>query len=146
LPLLLDGQRDEALELGPARLVLPRQEADGDAVAAGRRELLAEDAPEEAVGQLDHDPGAVARSRVGARRPPVLEVLKSPDRPDDRLVGRDAVELRDGADAAGVVLERGVVEADPAGRALPRDGGRRGAVRHRENLSRYGKGPAGIWS
>ena len=128
-----DGALDERLELGAAVRV-GRQEADRDAVLAGRRQLGVDHAAEEFVGQLDQDPGAVARPRVGAGGAAVLEVLERPDRAHDGLVARDAVELRDRADPAGVVLVGRVVEADPACGALPGGVARCGAGRHR-NLS-----------
>src|SRR5205823_6422337 len=113
-----DDSLDEPLELGAAPVV-GREEADGDAVAAGGRELAIDHAAQELVRELEEDPRAVARQRVGPGRAPVLEVLEGADRADDRLVARDAVQLGDRGDSAGVVLEGRVVEADPAGRALP---------------------------
>src|SRR5439155_23949646 len=133
-----DDALDERLELSAALLV-GREEADGDAVVPRRRQLGLDDRAEELVRKLDQDPGAVARQRVGARGSAVLEVLERADRPDDRLVRRDAVELRDRADPAGVVLVGRVVKTDSAG-ALPGCMGRCGAGRHRY-LSLW-RGPA----
>jgi hypothetical protein len=142
LSLCLDGRADELLELGAARLV-GRQEADGDAVLTWLREA-GYDRPEELVGQLDQDAGAVTGLRVGAGSAAVLEVLERADRPHDRLVRGDAVQFGDRADPAGVVLPGRVVEADPPGRAallgLRGNAGRCGAGRH-WNLS-CSKGPA----
>ena len=75
--------------------------------AGGR---LVDLAAEERVRDLDEDPGAVARVRVGAGRAAVLEVRERDERPLDRLVARHPVQARDEGDAAGVVLERGVVQ------------------------------------
>ncbi len=111
---LLDGRvGEELLELGPARLVVG-QEADCDAVAAERRQLLVEHSAEERVGHLDQDPGAVAGQAVGAGGAAVLEVRERGERALDRLVRRLGVEVRDEGDAARVVLVRRVVKTDAA--------------------------------
>ena len=109
-----DGVDQELLERFAA-LAVARQEADADAVGAGRREVLLDDSTDEVVGQLEQDPGAVAGVRVGARGAAMLEVLERDDRALHGLVRRHAVELGDHRDAAGVVLVGRVVEADPAG-------------------------------
>ena len=117
LPLGLDGVGEQPLELVPALLLLG-QEADRDAVLPRGRQLRADHAAQELVGQLHEDPGAVARVRVGARRAAVLQVLEGGDRPPDRLVARLAAQPRDERDAAGVVLVCGVVQTDRPGRPL----------------------------
>ena len=123
LALGLDRLGEQALELVPALLLL-REEADGDAVLPGGRQVGADDAAQQLVGELHEDAGAVARVRVGARGAAVLEVLEGGDRPPDRLVGRLAAQPRDERDAAGVVLVCGVVQTDRPGRPLAwRQGG-----------------------
>ncbi len=54
---------------------------------------------------------AVAGERVGADGAAVLEVLQDPQRVGDDLVRLAPLHVGDEADAAGVVLVRGVVEA-----------------------------------
>ena len=115
LPLGADLLLEQRLELGAAVRVL-RQEADADAVGARRRQVLADQAPHQLVGHLEQDPGAVARVRIGSRRPAVLEVLQRHDRPLDGLVRGLPAQARHEGDAAGVVLVCRVVEADRTGR------------------------------
>jgi len=115
LALLLHGALEQALQLGAA-IGLVRQEAHADAIGPGRRQVLVEHGAHERIGHLEQDPGAVARVRIGARRPAVLEVLQRHDRAPDRLVRRLAVEPRDEGDAAGVVLVAWVVKANRLGR------------------------------
>ena len=143
LPLLLDRGLEDVLELGPPLLLATRQEGDTDAVGAGRGQLPPGDGAEELVGQLEEHPGAVPGERVGARGTTVLEVLECAECPLERLVRRLPVQPRDEGDTAGVMLERGVVEADRFGRASPSLGVRRcsGAVRHREWAFRSGWPP-----
>ncbi len=119
LALGLDRIGEQPLELVAALLLL-REEADGDAVLPGGRQLRADDAAQQLVWQLQEDPGAVARVRIGARRAAVLEVLEGGDRPPDRLVGGLAAQPRDERDAAGVMLVCGVVQTDRLGRPLAR--------------------------
>ena len=101
---------EELLELLAAKRLL-RQEADGDAVAARRRQLEADRRAQERVRKLDEDARAVTGLGVGAGRSAVLEMLERAQRLRDRLVAAHAVEPRDERDAAGVVLERRVIEA-----------------------------------
>ena len=108
-----DGVLEQLLEL-LAALLLAREEADADAVGAGRRQVLVDHAADELVGQLEQDSSAVAGVRVRARGPAVLEVLERDDRAYDGLVGPGSIELGDHGDATGVVLVGRVVEADPA--------------------------------
>ncbi len=71
---------DDRLDRRPRLLggdVVVGKERHPDGVGAGRREvdaLVPEDAAQEAVGDLDEDPGAVTGVRLGARGPAVLEV------------------------------------------------------------------------
>ena len=117
LALRLDGVGEELLELVPALLVLG-QEAHRHAVPAGGRQARADQPAQQLVGQLEQHARAVAGVGVGARRAAVLQVLEGGDRPLDRLVAGVAAQPRDERDAAGIVLVRGVVEADRLGRPL----------------------------
>ena len=116
LALGLDRAGQQRLELGAALVVLG-QEADGHAVAARGREVVADDSTQQLVGELEQDARAVAGVGVRARRPAVLEVLQGHDRALDGLVARLAVEAGDHGDAAGVVLIAGVVQANRPGRS-----------------------------
>ena len=69
-----------------ARFLVAREKADRHPVAPLVGQLEAGDLPEEGVGQLDQDAGAVAGVRVGALGAPVLEVLERPQRSRDHLV------------------------------------------------------------
>ena len=110
LALGLDRLLDQVLEREPL-LGIVRQVADADAVAARRRQLHAGHRPDERIGDLQQDPGAVAGVRIGALRAAVLEVLERVERLLDDGVARLAPQLRDERDATGVVLVGGVVEA-----------------------------------
>ena len=112
LALVLDRALDLVLA-GEARGRLPRQEHHPDAVLTdrregdpGARELLAE----ELVGDLDQDAGAVGELRVVPDRTPVGQVLEDQQALLDQLVALPALDVRDEADAAGVVFVRRVVE------------------------------------
>ena len=105
--------RDRALEQGfelATAVCLLRQEAHGDAVAPGGRQLEADGGAQERIGELDEDPRAVSRLRVRAGSAAMLQVLERAQRLRDRLVTSRAVEARDECHTAGVVLERRVVE------------------------------------
>ena len=111
LPLGLDRVLDQLLE-HDAPLGILRQVADADPVAAGRRQLDAGDrGPQEAVGDLKEDPGAVARVRVRALGATVLEVLERVERLLDDGMARLTPQLRNERDATAIVLVGGVVEA-----------------------------------
>ena len=66
---------------------------------------------EELVRDLDQDPGAVAGQRVGAGGAPMGEVLEDLEALLDDGVALLALECGDEADAAGIVLVGGVVQA-----------------------------------
>ena len=74
LALDADVELEHRLEL-VAPLLVGRQEADRDAVAAAVGQLEVDARPEERVGHLQEHPGAVAGARVGARGTAMLEVL-----------------------------------------------------------------------
>ena len=128
LALDADVELEHRLELG-APLVVGRQEADRDAVAAALGQLEVDDRAEERVGQLQQHPGAVAGARVGARGAAVLEVLDGAQAHVDDVVRRHVVQAGDERHAAGIVLVARVVEASGlCGRGLR---GHRSASRRR---------------
>ena len=77
-------------------------------------QLLARDALEEAVRQRGEDAGAVAGVHFRAARAAMIDVAEHGRGVDQDLVAALALDVRDEADAAGVVLEGGVVETDLA--------------------------------
>ena len=66
---------------------------------------------EEAVADLQHDAHAVAGLALGVLASAVLKALHDGQRVADGLVALAALDVHDGTDAAGVVLEPGVIEA-----------------------------------
>ena len=80
-------------------------------VGAGGRQFEVDDGPQEPVGHLDEDAGAVADVGLGVGGAPVVEVAQRREAEADDLVAAPAVHVGDEADAAGVVLEARVVEA-----------------------------------
>ncbi len=120
---------DRALDLvfaGEPRSRFARQEHHADAVLARRRQLdvLARHFfAQEGVRHLDQDAGAVARQRIGADGAAVRQVLQYLQPLLDDGVGFFALDVRDEADAAGVVLVGGIVKTLGKGRlvhGLPR--------------------------
>ena len=110
--LLGDGaHRDLGAAQTRARIVGEEDHPDAE-VAGGRQvdALLARDAREEAVRHLDEDAGAVARLRIGAGRAAMVEALEDGQRLLDDGMGGDAIQVHDGSEAAGIVLELPVVE------------------------------------
>jgi hypothetical protein len=65
---------------------------------------------EEGIGKLNQNARAVARLRVRADRAAMLEVFENPQAVLDDLVGFSVVDVRNEADAAGIVLVTGVIE------------------------------------
>jgi hypothetical protein len=110
--LALDADVDlqQLLDLAPVDRV-GGQEADADAVAPGLGQLEVDRRAEEAVRQLDEDPGAVAGADVGTLGAAVLQVVERLERLDHDVVAGDVVQARDHGDAARVVLVPRVVEA-----------------------------------
>src|SRR5262249_35287767 len=88
-----------------------REEAHGDAVVAGRRQLGGHRGAEELVRQLEQDAGAVAGAGIASGGAAVGQVGEDLQRLRDRLVAGDAVEPGDASRTAGVVLEGRIVEA-----------------------------------
>jgi hypothetical protein len=109
----VDGRLEQLLQLPPAPVVRGEEDA-ADPVGPGL-------VPEEPVGELEEDPGAVAGLRVGAGGAAVLEVREGAQRAADRLVRGAGVEAGDEGDAARVVLVGRVVE--PLSRASRRGAG-----------------------
>jgi hypothetical protein len=68
-------------------------------------------APEELVGNLEEDAGAISAVALGAGGAAMLHALECTETAIDEIVTSLALEMCQEADAAGVVLEAGVVEA-----------------------------------
>ena len=66
---------------------------------------------EELVRDLRQDAGAIAHARVGADRAAMLQIAENLQAVFDDLVRLAAFDVGDEADAAGILVERGVVEA-----------------------------------
>ena len=93
---------------------LDRKKSHADAVFPRRRQReteLGALAREKLVGDLDQHAGAIAGSRIAAAGAPVRQVDQHLDALQNDLVRPLALEVRDEADAAGVVLVARVVEA-----------------------------------
>src|SRR5262249_46959002 len=88
-------------------VALGREEHHADAVAAGcwkADPLGGALAPEERVGNLDQDAGAVAGERIAAAGAAMGEVLQHGERLLDDVVGALALDVHHEADAAGVAF------------------------------------------
>ena len=88
------------------------QRADG--VFAGLGELeadLGRLALEERMRDLHQDAGAVAEARIGADGAAVLEIAEDAQRVGDDLMRLLALDVGDEADAAGILLQRRIVQA-----------------------------------
>ncbi len=99
---------DDGLYLNDALRRLGRilgEEGDAGGVVLLGRQLEVDDGSEEGVGDLHEDPGAVAGVGVGSVGAAVLEVAQRSDAELDDLVAALALEMRDEADSARVVLE-----------------------------------------
>ena len=73
-----------------ARLLVLRQEAHGDGVVAGRRQVdagLARPVAQQGVGRLDQAAGAVADQRIGADRAAMVEIDQDLQALADDVVG-----------------------------------------------------------
>jgi hypothetical protein len=136
--------------------VFLREEDLADAVLARRRQLHAQGGhlgAEVLVGDLDQDARAVAHELVGADGPAMVQVLEDLEALLDDRVRLLALDVRDEADTAGVLLVRGVVQpARGRGGDVGRRGGlvlgglahggsfRRWKTRRLIEVSRHGKG------
>src|SRR5262249_19165809 len=118
LPLLADDAGELPLALA-AVLGGGRQKQRPDGVLAqlgqGEAEFLGL-AGQELVRRLGEDAGPVAGVLLAAPRAPVPQGEQDRQTFTNDVVGLAAPEVRDEADAAGVVLERGVVESLLRGR------------------------------
>ena len=113
LPLRRDGLRERLLA-GAAGVVVLRQEHHPHAVAARRGEIDAKPRAflaKQPVGELDQDPGPVARQRVGPDRAAMPDVAEELHPLPHDVVARPVADVRDEPDAARIVLVRGVVES-----------------------------------
>ena len=113
LPLFVDDLFDERFDRGARRRVA-RQKHGADAVFALRRQRDAQPRgflAQELVGNLNQDAGAVAGVHFAAARPAVQQVDENLQRLADDAVRPHALDVDDEADAAGVVLEGGVIQA-----------------------------------
>ena len=96
-----------------ARRLLHRQKAHRDGIAAGHRQFdAATPSPmaQQLVGHLDHAAGAVAHQRVGADRAAMVEIDEDLQAAPDDIVRFPALDVRDKADAARIVLVPRIVE------------------------------------
>ena len=100
---------------------LARQEDEPDAVLALGGERERRHAPEESIGDLEQDAGAIARIGLAAARAAVPQVHQHLQRLLHDRVRALTLDVRDEADAARVVLVQRVIEAFRAGR--PGDNG-----------------------
>ena len=104
----------EMLHGESARGLALRQEAHGDGVAAWFRQGLAVlhgPVAQQRVGDLDQAAGPVPHQRIGADGAPVIEVFQDFQALGDDVVRLSAFDIHDKADAAGVMLIAGVVQA-----------------------------------
>ncbi len=111
----------EVLLLPRARIGILRKEDHARCVGAERRQLdpeLLRLAAQEAIGELEQDAGAVAGFRVAAAGAAMFHALEHLDALVHQRVRLRAVDLRDEADAARVVLVRRVVETLRGGTSL----------------------------
>ena len=109
---------EDAARVGDALGVVVREEEHGHAVVAlvGQElALLLRLLAEEAVRDLEEHAGAVAGVALQAGAAAVLQVDQDGKRVVQGLVAALALEVRDGADAAGVVLVLAAVQASLAG-------------------------------
>ena len=105
-----DGSLDEAHDRG-AGFRIDRQEDEAGAIGACGRQREADAGPEEGVGHLDEDAGAVARVRVGPCCAAMLEIDEQGEGLLHQRVAAPAGEVGDKAHAAGIVLGARIVEA-----------------------------------
>jgi len=63
------------------------------------------------VRNLHQNAGAVAGAWIGADRAAMLEIAENVERVGDDLMRLLALDIGDEADAAGILLQRGIVEA-----------------------------------
>ena len=103
---------DVADDLPP--IMVARHEQIADRVFARLRQLDAELGGllgEKLVRDLHQDAGAVAHARIGADRAAMLQIAENAQTVFDDLVRLAALDVGDEADAAGVLVERRIVQA-----------------------------------
>ena len=126
--LVLDDGVDAAHRL-LRRLAVERQEGEAHAVGPRRRQREVDHRPEEPVGDLEEDAGAVTGVDLGARGAAVVEVAERVEGVGDDRTAGPALDVADERDPAGVVLEARVVEPERLG-----DGTERRATRRRRSV------------
>src|SRR4029077_17053290 len=111
-PFLVNNLRvNVADNLPPVCIV--RHEQIADRILASLREFeteLRRFPGKEFVRDLHKDPGSVTHARIGADRAAMLEVAENAQPVFDDLVRLAALDVRDEADAAGILVERRIVE------------------------------------
>jgi hypothetical protein len=106
---------DEPLELRDrevARRLVLREEAHRHGVIARRRQAVASaicPVAKQRIGKLNQDPRPVAQQGIGADRTAVVQIEQDFETLFDDTVGFLALDVRDKADAAGVMFVPGVV-------------------------------------
>ena len=108
----------------PAHLVgaggVGRKEREADAVGASGRQLEVGHLAQEGVGDLDEDAGAVAGVDLGAGCASMVEVAEGAERGIDDVPALRARYVNNKSDAAGIVLEAGVIQAAGVGQGAER--------------------------
>jgi hypothetical protein len=108
---------DPVLDMGggdAARLLFPRQKAHRNRVMPGRRQVepgIFRPLPEQRIGDLDQDAGAVADERIGADGAAMVEIDEDFEAAADQIVRLPALDVDDKADAARIVLVPRIVQA-----------------------------------
>ena len=120
--LFLGNLLDHHLGLG-GRVGLGGQERVADGVGPHPRQLEVHFGPQQLVGNLQQDAGAITSLRIGAGGSPVIEVPQGMQAVRDDFVAGDPAQRGHEGDTAGVVLECRVVE--PLGRMRKRTPNRR---------------------
>ena len=106
-----DLRVDVTDNLPPVRVLRHEQIADG--IFAGGRQFeskLGSLLRKELVRHLHQNAGAVTHARIGADRAAVLEIAKNAQSIFDELVRLAALDVGDETDAAGILIERRIVE------------------------------------
>lgn len=107
---LFGGDALDAGLLLTAGARLPWEERETRGVLAARGEVERGDLTEEGVGHLGQDACAIAGAGVGADRTAVLQVAQRLERQRDDVVRGFPAQRGDHGQAAGVLLERRIVQ------------------------------------
>ncbi len=112
-PFGLDLVGDDALDhVAPGGVARHEQRADRVLAGIGQLEAdLGGLALEEGVRDLHQNAGAVAEARVGADGAAMLEIAQDAQRVGDDLMRLLTLDVGDEADAAGILLQRRIVQA-----------------------------------